>query len=196
MHSIGLESVIQSAVSALQAGNLDLAEQLLGPALDQRPQHAVLWFYYGSLCVARGQNALGYQCLQKSMDLEPHPAVWGNAAACLRNMQQIDACRNLLNIGLEHDPGNPHILANLCGSYVNEGDPWPGIEYGNQVKDHPSVGPQAKFNLALLNLEAGNLAEGFELYAEGHHPSREQRTYEPDPPLLTRELHERLKVAA
>lgn len=193
MHSIGLQSVVESAEEALRNGNLDLAEQFLGPALDQRPQHAVLWFYYGSLCVARGQNALGYECLRKSMDLEPHPAVWGNAAACLRNMQQIDACRKLLNIGLEHDPGNPHMLANLCGSYVNEGDPFPGIGYGNQIKDHHEVGPQAKFNLALLNLEAGNLAEGFDLYATGHHTAREVRTYEPDPPLLSRELHEELK---
>lgn len=193
MHSIGLDSVVENTVAALQAGKLDLAEQFLSPALDQRPQHAVLWFYYGSLCVARGQNALGYQCLLKSMDLEPHPAVWGNAAACLRNMQQIEPCRKLLRIGLDHDPGNPHMLANLCGSYVNEGDPLPGIECGNQIKDHPEVGPQAKFNLALLNLEAGNLAEGFELYATGHHTAREDRTYEPDPPVLTRELHEQLK---
>lgn len=193
MHSIGLESVVENTLAALQQGRLDLAEQFLTPALDQRPNQAVLWFYYGSLCVARGQNALGYQCLLKSMDLEPHPAVWGNAAACLRNMQQVEACRKLLMIGLEHDPSNPHILGNLCGSYVNEGDPFPGIEYGNQIKDHPEVGPGAKFNLALLNLEAGNLAEGFELYATGQHAAREHRTYEPDPPVLTRELHDQLK---
>lgn len=190
MHSIGLDSVVENTLAALREGNLELAEHFLTPALDQRPEHAVLWFYYGSLCVARGQNALGLQCLLKSMDLEPHPAIWGNAAACLRNMQQIGACRKLLQIGLEHDPGNPHILANLCGSYVNEGDPLPGIEHGNKIKDHDEVGPQAKFNLALLNLEAGNLAEGFELYATGTHPNRENRTYEPDPLYLTRELHE------
>src|SRR5688572_23334355 len=141
MHSIGLQSVVESVEAALRQGNVNLAEELLTPALDQRSQHAVLWFYYGSLCVARGQNALGYQCLLKSMELEPHPAVWGNAAACLRNMQQIEGCRKLLHIGLEHDPGNANILANLCGSYVNEGDPLPGIEVGNQVKDHPEVGP-------------------------------------------------------
>lgn len=196
MHSIGLDSVIESTVAALREGRLDLAEQYLTPALDQRPQQAVLWFYYGSLCVARGQNALGYQCLLKSMELEPHPAVWGNAAACLRNMQLIDSCRNLLRIGLQHDPGNPHMLANLCGSYVNEGDPLPGIECGRQIKDDSEVGPQAKFNLALLHLEAGNLAEGFELYATGHHTARENRTYEPDPPVLTRELHEHFKAEA
>jgi tetratricopeptide (TPR) repeat protein len=193
MHSIGLQSVVENVEAAIRDGNLDAAEQLLTPAMDQRPQTAVLWFYYGSLCVARGQNALGLQCLLKSLDLDPHPAIWGNAAACLRNMQQIDACRKLLQIGLEHDPGNVNILANLCGSYVNEGDPLPGIEVGNQVKDHPEVGPAVKFNLALLNLEAGNLAEGFELYASGRHSARELRTYEPDPPELTRELHEEFK---
>ncbi len=188
-----LDDVVATVSQALRAGNLEIADQLIWPALDQKPELAVLWFYAGSVCQARGMNALGLQCLQRSMELEPHPAIWGNAAACLRNMQRIEACRSMLEQGLEHDPGNPHILANLCGSYVNEGNPQPGIEYGNQIKDHPEVGPQAKFNLALLNLEAGNLAEGFELYAEGHHPSREQRTYEPDPPLLTRELHEQLR---
>ncbi len=193
MFQRSLDDVVETVTQALRTGNLQVADELIWPALDQKPELAVLWFYAGSLCAAKGQNALGLQCLQKSMDLDPHPAIWGNAAACLRNMQKIEACRTMLEHGLEHDPGNPHILANLCGSYVNEGNPQPGIEYGNQIKDHLEVGPQAKFNLALLNLEAGNLAEGFELYAEGHHPSREQRAYEPDPPLLTRELHEQLR---
>ena len=190
MHSIGLSTVVENVEAAIRNGNLDAAEQLLTPAMDQRPQTAVLWFYYGSLCVARGQNALGLQCLLKSLDLDPHPAIWGNAAACLRNMQQIEACRKLLHIGLEHDPGNVNILANLCGSYVNEGDPLPGMAAGEQVKDHPEVGPAVKFNLALLNLEAGNLAEGFEFYATGRHSARERRAYEPDPPELTREMHQ------
>src|ERR1044071_9445874 len=151
-----LDDVVATVSQALRAGNLEIADQLIGPALDQKPELAVLWFYAGSVCQARGMNALGLQCLQKSMDLEPHPAIWGNAAACLRNMQRIDACRTMLEQGLEHDPGNPHILANLCGSYVNEGNPQPGIDYGNSIKDQSEVGPQAKFNLALLNLEAGN----------------------------------------
>lgn len=193
MHSITLDSVIEEVNKALQAGNYPLAEQLIWPALDQRPQRGVLWFYAGTILAAQGRHAVALQCFEKSAQLEPHPAIWSNMAACLRYMNNVPLCRRVLEIGLEHVPDEPHILGNLCGSYVNEGNPWPGIEYGERIKDSPAVGPSVKFNLALLYLEAGEYAKGFELYAQGHHTHREQRVYEPDPPPLTRELHEELR---
>ena len=193
MHSIGLDSVVEEVNKALQAGNYQLAEQFIWPALDQRPNRGVLWFYAGTILAAKGSHALGLECFRKSAELEPHPAIWSNMASCLRYMNNVPLCRRVLEIGLEHCPDEPHILGNLCGSYVNEGNPWPGIAYGERIKDSPDVGPSVKFNLALLNLEAGNFKEGFELYAQGHHTHREQRAYDPDPPPLTRELHEQLK---
>lgn len=163
------------------------------PALDQRPDYPELWFYAGTLLNLRGQHALAYEALKKSAELEPHPATWSNMAAALRNMQQVEQCRQLLRIGHERAPWDPHIPANLGGSYVNEGDPLAGIPWCEMVKDHPEVGASARFNLALLHLEAGNLAEGFEYYATGAHSLRKQHVYEPDPPELTRELHEQFR---
>lgn len=193
MHSITLDSVVEGIKNALRTGNLQLAEELLWPALDQRPHIAALWFYGGVVLTMKGAYALALECFCKSHSLDPRPEIWSNMGGCLRNMQDVPMCRRILEIGLEHDPTNPHILGNLCGSYVNEGNPWPGIAYGERVKDDPEVGNGAKFNLALLNLEAGNYREGFELYATGHHTHREYCTFEPDPPPLTRELHEELK---
>jgi tetratricopeptide (TPR) repeat protein len=193
MHSITLDSVVEEIGKALQSGNPQLAEQFLWPALDQRPNLGALWFYGGVILAAQGKHAVALECFLKSQSLEPHPAVWANAAACLRYMNDIPNCRRMLEIGLDHVPDEPHILGNLCGSYVNEGNPWPGIAYGERVKDHPESGAAAKFNLALLHLEAGHYKEGFELYATGHHKHREIRSYDPDPPPLTRELHEELK---
>lgn len=193
MHSLTLDSVVEQIVIALRAGNVPLAEELLWPALDQRPHYGVLWFYAGAISAAKGQHALALECFLKSSALEPHPAIWSNLGACLRYMQDAQLCRRVLEIGLEHVPDEPHILGNLCASYVNEGDPWPGIAYGERVKDHPEAGPPAKFNLALLYLEAGEYEKGFEYYATGHHAHREIRAYDPDPPPLTRELHEELK---
>jgi tetratricopeptide (TPR) repeat protein len=193
VHSITLDSVVEEINKALQVGNYPLAEQFIWPALDQRPNRGVLWFYAGTILAAQGRHALGLQCFEKSAQLEPHPAIWSNMAACLRYMNDVPMCRRVLEIGLEHVPDEPHILGNLCGSYVNEGNPWPGIAYGERIKDSPDVGPAAKFNLSLLYLEAGEYAKGFDLYAQGHHSHREQRAYEPDPPPLTREMHEELR---
>lgn len=193
MHSLTLDSVIEQIVIALREGNIDFAEQLLWPALDQRPQLPVLWFYGGTILARKGMHAPALEAFLKSQSLSPHPAIWSNAANCLRAMNDVNGARRLLEIGLEHDPDNPHILGNLAGSYVNEGNPEAGIAWGERVKDHPEVGAAAKFNLALLHLEAGHYAEGFELYATGHHSNRELRAYEPDPPPLTRELHEELR---
>lgn len=189
MHQLGLNQVLDNAAQALRAGKIELAEQLIMPALDQKPDVAALYFYAGTICAQKGQNALGLLCLQRSYELDPNPAVWANSAACLREMQQIGLTRQVLERGLEHAPWDVHIRANLCGSYVQDGNPLPGIEYGREVMNDEDVGPAVKFNCALLNLEAGNLAEGFALYAEGHHRFRESRGYDPDPPVLTPDLH-------
>jgi tetratricopeptide (TPR) repeat protein len=193
MHSITLDSVVEELNKALRAGNLQLAEELLWPALDQRPATGALWFYAGTIFAAKGLHAVGLECFLKSAALDPHPAVWSNAGACLRYMQDLPSCRKILEIGLDHVPDDAHLIANLSGSYVNEGNPWPGIALGERIANDPEAGPAAKFNLALLYLEAGDFARGFECYATGHHTHRELRAYTPDPPALTRELHDQLK---
>lgn len=193
MHTLGLDEVVEALRNALRSGNLPLAEELLWPALDQRPQYAVLWFYAGTIFASKGQHSVALECFQKSQQLEPHPANWSNMGACLRYMQDVKLCRRILELGLEHVPDDPQILANLCGSFVNEGNPEPGIAHGERAVADPDAGPAVKFNLGLLHLEAGNFARGFDFYAEGHHRWRETRTYTPDPPELTPELHEQLK---
>lgn len=193
MQTVGFEEVLERIATALRDERIEEAESWVMPALNQRPDRAVLWFYAGAVLNLKGQHALALQAILKSAELEPHPAIWSNAAACLRSMQQIPECREILRQGYERAPWDPHICANLGGSYVNEGDPLPGIEWCEKVKDNPEVGPGARFNLALLHLEAGNFAEGFEYYATGTHQLRKEQVYKPDPPELTREMHEQLK---
>jgi tetratricopeptide (TPR) repeat protein len=192
MHTIGLEDVLEGVQSALKDKRYNTAEQFLWPALDQRPENGALWFYAGVLSALYGRNALAVECFQKSYALEPHQAIWANLGGTIRSMN-VDLSRKVLEMGLERTKDDPHLLANLCGSYVNEGNPDPGIEYGERCMDLPEGGPEARFNLALLYLEKGNFARGFDLYAIGHHRLREQKTYDPDPPELTPELHEQLK---
>lgn len=193
MQTVGFDEVLERISTALKNQDVETAEAWVMPALDQRPDRAVLWFYASAVLNMKGQHALALQAVLKSAELEPHAATWSNAAAALRSMQQIEQCREMLRQGYQRAPWDPHIAANLGGSYVNEGDPYPGIEWCEKVKDDPEVGPAARFNLALLHLEAGNFAQGFEYYANGNHRLRAYHEYDPDPPELTKQLHEELK---
>lgn len=193
MQSLGLAAVVEAVPQAISEGRLSDAETLLWPALDQKPDTGALWFYAGILSSLYGRHALAYQCFRRSHELEPHPANWANMGGVLRQMGRIEESRNLMLRGLDHNGEDTNILANLCGSYVNEGDPLAGIAYGERTLAKEPQHGGAKFNLALLHLEAGHFAQGFDLYAEGAHSHRLTKTYDPDPPELTPDLHEKLR---
>lgn len=193
MQTLGLAEVIDRIPQLIKEQRFGEAESLLYPALDQKPETGALWFYAGVLHAMQGMLAIGLECFKRSQALEPHPSIWANIGGVLRQMLQPELAREVLIRGLDHIGEDPDVLGNLCGSYVNEGDPQTGIEYGERaLKVRPDHG-SAKFNLALLHLEAGNFARGFDLYAEGAHTHRMRKVYSPDPPLLTPELHEQLR---
>lgn len=189
MHSLGLDQVVREVSECLKADDVNRARELLFPALDQKPDVGVLWFYAGIIESLSGRQAVAYQLFRHSNELEPHPANWANLGGVLRSMGRIEECRALLQRGLERMGDNSDLLGNLSGSYVNEGDPLPGIEYGERALALAPDHGGAKFNLSLLYLESGQFGKGFDFYAEGAHRHRIEKRYDPDPPHLTPELH-------
>lgn len=193
MQELGLPQVVERISQAIREENFQLADGLLWPALDQKPDVGPLWFYGGILQSMQGRQAVAVECFKKSQELEPHPANWANLGGVLRTMGRVQECRSVLLRGLDQVGDDPDILGNLAGSYVNEGNPQTGIEYGERALAIKPTHGGVMFNLALLHLEAGNYARGFDLYADGAHKHRLEKHYDPDPPLLTPELHEHLK---
>lgn len=193
MHELQLAQVAERVSQAIQDEDLDLAGNLLWPAIDQKSDVGPLYFYAGILLSMRGLQAAALLMFEKSQQLEPHPANFSNIGGVLRQMGRVEEARQYLKMGLDRGAEPSDILGNLCGSYVNEGDPFTGIEYGEEALRRRPNHLAAMFNLSLLHLEAGNFARGFDLYAEGQHKNRIEKTYDPDPPLLTPELHEELR---
>lgn len=193
MHTLGLAEIVDLLPKALNEERFDYAESLLWPALNQKSDRGPLWFYAGIISSIQGKQALAFECFRKSHELEPHPANWSNMGGVLRQLGQVERARLILEQGLQHCGEDPDILANLCGAYVNEGDPLPGISYGERALAAKPDHGGAKFNLALLHLEAGHFAQGFDYYVEGAHRHRLVKTYNPDPPELTQEMHERYR---
>jgi tetratricopeptide (TPR) repeat protein len=193
MQELRLDQVVEQISEAIRDQNLKLAHELLWPALNQKPDVGPLYFYAGILSSFEGRDAVALEMFRRSNELEPHPANWANLGGVLRSMGRVPECRQVLLKGLERTGENDDILANLCGSYVNEGDPKPGIDYGERALALNPNHQGCQFNLSLLYLESGNYARGFDLYAEGAHRHRVEKAYDPDPPPLTPELHEELK---
>lgn len=200
MQAIGLQQAFPEIEYCLahlkEPGNREKVEALLWPALDQFPEIAPFWFYAGAYLAQTGRHALAIRCFERSYELQPNPEILSDMGACYRCLNRSDDSRRMLLRSLEHLPDDSRTLTNLCGSYVNEGDPWPGIEYGERALAL-EANDKAKWNLSLLHLEAANYARGFDLYSEGKHEHREQRDYalpgEAEPSLLTPELHGQLK---
>jgi tetratricopeptide (TPR) repeat protein len=171
---------------------------MLWPALDQFPYVGALWFYAAAIHMSEGKSVLAMHCWQKCYDLEGNPEVLVNLGATARLTNQVDLSRAILRRLLDYRPDDPKALANLCGNYVNEGCPQDGIPYGERcIALDPAAG-QGRFNLGLLYLEDGQFGKGFDCYAGGYHRMRTPKVYNPDPPMLTPEMHERLtqRVAA
>lgn len=196
MQPVGLAQVLETIQKALgnwrAPGELESLEKFLWPALDQFPEFAPLWFYAGCYLSLTGRHALAIRAYEKSYELQPNPTIWTDIGASYRCMNRVTECRVALKRGLEAMPEDPQLLTNLAGSYVNEGEPWTGIGYGEKALAR-DVNEKTIWNLALLYLEAGVYDKGFDFYAEGKHHHREERIFEPDPPKLTPQLHEALK---
>lgn len=195
MQPIPLSEVALKLEGCLSSGKLDEFEGLLWPALDQASHVGALWYYAGSFFTSTGRNALGALCYQKAYELEPSLtdaiSAWGANMVYLRRHAE---ARDILAHALQRDPNHVGALVNLSGTYVNEGNPEPGIAAGERAVALDGLA-EGKFNLALLHLEAGNFARGFDLYADGKHRHREERDYftpGSEPPVLTPALHAQL----
>lgn len=181
MQQLGLDQVIKLLGELLKSDQLEDLNKVPGiilPSLNQFPDNPALWFYTGFWQNKIGNNALAVEAWERSFQLEPQPMVLANLGAAMRETGRPIDARYVLEKADFLKPNDPAILTNIAGTYVNEGDPWPGIAAGEKAVELAGEDGQGAFNLALLHLEAGNYGRGFDLYATGHHDARDKRTYE------------------
>lgn len=176
MLELGLQQVFSGIEEALVSKNIARAEYLLWTALDQYYDLPQLWFFAANIHLEKGHSALAVQAFKRALELEENPIFWGNLGAAYRRINQTDESRRCLARALEMNPNDGSSLTNMCATFVNEGNPHPGIEYGERALKTPQ-GDRARWNLALLYLEAGRFQEGFECYHAGLNHERQLRMF-------------------
>lgn len=177
MQQVGLNEVIARVAKHLGDNELEPVPALLFPALNQFPDNPALWFYAGFFHNRVGAPAQAEAAWRRSYELEPQPLVLANLGAVLKDIGQPDQARVVLRRCLNAIPDDAGAACNITGTFVNEGCPHEGIEIGEAAVAGGYASRQTQFNLALLHLEAGNFARGFELYANGEHEARDRRIY-------------------
>lgn len=183
MQLYSLLDVIAAIHERLEKGQEQFVPPILYPAMDQFPDNPALWYYAGNYFQRCGMNALATEAWEKSFQLEPQGQVLSSLGAVLKDTGRPDQARRIIKHGLDLLPEDEVLYTNLVGAYVNEGLPLEGIEYGERSLALGHQNRHTQFNLALLHLEAGHFARGFELYAAGEHKWRDKRTYEGAAPL-------------
>ncbi len=167
MKEVGLEQVNALIANALAEENLQVMASILWPALDQFPDNAQLYMWAAHLCTRQGYHALALLCAQKANDLEPNGANYTNIGSILRRLNLPKESVAALQEAVGYEPDNPHPWNNLAASYVNEGNPGPGLEAGAKALELNPDFDKARWNLGLLQLEAGDFKNGFDNYRAG-----------------------------
>lgn len=156
------------------------AENIYIHLLNEDYADAQVIYQLGTLYMQTNRSGLAIRLLlpiaEKSPDT-PHEW-WNNLGSAFRNENCNSEARHCFQKALEKNV-HPHVLANLCALWVNEGAPEKGIPYGRQALMLQPDHPQASWNLGLLLLENKEYEEGFKHYADGFkNHERIKRFYE------------------
>lgn len=194
MQEIGLHQVFAEIEKAFTAHDFNRLEALVWPALNQFSDLPQLWFYAGNLLYQTDRVAISVRAFERCLELGENPLVMANLGAAYRRLNAHDEGIAVLKAALDRKPDFTPALVNLGSMFVNEGCPNDGIPY---LERAVAIGARSgvyekgsTWNLALLYLEAGRFAEGFDLYSRGLGDERLMRTYGkeskgvPEPPIL------------
>lgn len=152
----------------LSKGRVDEAEEKIRTALGQHMKDAGLLYFMGLINMHRGNWAVAAILFERACEVKPDFAEglanWGVA---LRRLLKREEAVEVLLKSLEIKPGQMDVLCNLSAAYVNEGQPEKGEAYARKALEINPDYDKAQWNLALILLEQGKWAEGFDLYVHG-----------------------------
>lgn len=165
-------SAIDNAIMFHKQGKFDRAEHEYETALAENIDDANALYLLGTLYLQTKRYGLAAQMLQLALILKPEAfEPWNNLGNCYKAVnKEADAKRcweKSLSIQGRSDHEYADIWNNFATLYVNAGCPEEGVQYCEKSIALNPEHPDAHWNLALLNLEQGKYAEGFDLYEWG-----------------------------
>jgi tetratricopeptide (TPR) repeat protein len=154
---------VNMALGLMRRNEWDDALVILNDALTAKPDDPSIIFLIGTCHRMTGNDGIAYLLFERAI------AIKEDFFDALSNMAQIVRERG------DHDlevsiwaecqrirPGDPHVLHNLAGCFLNNGTPEKAEEYARESVELEGEGPENMVQLGLALLEQEKFAEGFD----------------------------------
>jgi len=160
-----LAGLIQAAEQMVQHGNWPQAETLARQALREAPGHPGALGILGILAVERDDFQAGLPHLQEAL-----AGGYRSAAAyryfgyALKQLGEVDRALDAYRKGLELDPRDPALANNMASALMVKARWKDAAVWARKSLALQPGFPDAKLNLGLLDLQAGQFESGWEGY--------------------------------
>lgn len=163
---------LNQAIDFIRQGRFERAEEYLYRALEDNFDDSVALYYLGIILIRRKNLAFAAQVFMRSLDINPNGfESWVNLGNCFKAFNKDDEAKFCWQKASEI-PGKDNIAyadvyCNYSSLHVNSGTAEEGIQFCDKALELHPEHYDAMWNKALLMLELGNYAEGWDLYNAG-----------------------------
>ena len=133
------------------------AEQLYSRLLGANPDDPVVPYLLGQLYLATNRGGIAIPMFEIATQRAPQMAeAWHDLGVAYKIEDHTDRARAAYERALVLEPNNAAVMAMMAGTYVNAGNPQPGIEWARKALEIDPDNPHARNHLALCLLETGS----------------------------------------
>jgi len=167
-----MSKAVQQGIAFHKQGRLEEAERHYIEALNEFFDNQEALYLLGTVYFQQGRSGIAAQLFLRSLQLNPkHFESLNNLGNCYKNVNKEAEARSHFERAL-HVKGKSNqeyadIWNNLSTLYINAGNPKEGVRYAKKALELKPDHADANWNYALMMLEQGQYAEGFDKYEWG-----------------------------
>lgn len=159
--------LLQHAIMAHQAGQLDKAERLYRLVLRREPSQAIALNDLGVLLLQRGRATLGEELIRKAVSVKPDYAeAHSNLGSLLRERGEIDAAIAAYEQAIAAKPGYADAHFNLGLAFEKKGDADAALAAFDRALASRPMDAEARFGRANALKRLGRLDEAVAAYRD------------------------------
>lgn len=133
--------------------------------LEQLPNHAHIVGGLAALAIDTNRIGMAIALFEFASRLDPAQAqIWNGLGVAYRRAQKMEQARAAFKRAIQIDSTNPHHYSNMAGTYVNEGNSLPAIDWCNKGLKIKPGDKDCMFNRGIAYLEQGDFEHGWEGY--------------------------------
>lgn len=161
-----LREACLTAQQHYDSGNRSGGLEILKELACKFPDEPMPYYMLAMWLLEDGQDHLAIPVLHYTISLAPeNPEMWSNLGGMFKKQEHRERAIACYQTALKIDQNFAPALKGMAGTFVNQGNPGPGLEYAKRalaIEGEHKIA--ARNDLALLLLESGDWENGFREY--------------------------------